>query len=202
MKKFIVMGILMILSACMVGCGSESSKEDELVTSVSIQKDGTLKGIIVEEFDESYYNVAALTEMIQEAISDYDRQNSTAQIVLESCELVENDTKVKVVISYDSAQSYTDFNSETIFVGTVQEAYEAGYDMDLELYAVSDEKPLEPITKQEILNMGTEHIVIMEENMRVKCYGNILYIGKGVNLVSRKTADMENTDGLSALIFK
>lgn len=202
MKKFIVMGILMILSACMVGCGLESSKEDELVTSVSIQKDGTLKGIIVEEFDESYYNVAALTEMIQEAISDYDRQNSTAQIVLESCELVENDTKVKVVISYDSAQSYTDFNSETIFVGTVQEAYEAGYDMDLELYAVSDEKPLEPITKQEILNMGTEHIVIMEENMRVKCYGNILYIGKGVNLVSRKTADMENTDGLSALIFK
>lgn len=201
MKKFIVIGIFMILSTCMVGCGSDSSKDDELVTSVSIQKDGTLKGVIVEDFDKSYYNVTALTSMIQEAIADYDKQNITAQITLESCELVENDAKVKVIINYDSPQSYMDFNSETIFVGTIQEAYEAGYDMDLELYSVSDE-PSAPLTKQEILNMGTEHIVIMEENMRVKCYGNILYIGNGVSLVSKKVADMENTDGLSALIFK
>lgn len=202
MKKFIVLGILMILSACMVGCGSVLTKEEELVTSVSIQKDGTLKGVIVEEFNESYYDAEALTEMIQEAIADYTKQNITAQITLESCELVENDTKVKVVINYDSAQSYTDFNSETIFVGTIQEAYEAGYDMNLKLYAVSQEEQSEPLTKQEILNMGTEHIVIMEENMRVNCYGNILYVGNGVSLVSKKTADMENADGLSALIFK
>lgn len=202
MRKFTVTGILMLLIACMMGCGADSSEGEELVTSVSLQKDGSIKGVIVEDFDKAYYDVNALETMIQEAISDYDKQNPTAEITLESCEMLENENKVKVVMTYDSAQSYAGFNSKILFVGTVQEAYEAGYDMNLTLYDVADAEKNTTIAKQDILNMGTNHIVFMEENMRMKCFGNILYVGDGVDYIGKKTAEMANTQGLSVVMFK
>jgi len=42
----------------------------------------------------------------------------------------------------------------------------------------------------------------MEENRKIKYFGNILYVGDGVDYIGKKTAEMANTQGLSVVMFK
>ena len=83
--------------------------------------------------------------MIGDSIEQYCTQNPTAEITLTRSEVT--DDKVKVNMKYDSAATYMGYNSELLFVGTVQEAYAAGYDLNLSLASAGDET--DRIVKQE-----------------------------------------------------
>lgn len=201
MRKIKTAGILAVLMLWLTACGTEA--ESELVNTLSFSKDGSVENTIVEVFDKEYYNLDALNTMIQESIEQYQKQNLTAEISVISSEVT--DGQVRVRMKYDSAASYMGYNSETLFVGTIQDAYSAGYDLDISLTGTKD--TTQTIGRQELLNMGEKHIVIMElpdamESMRLVCYGEILYTGDGVSLVSKKTADIEQTQGYSVVVFK
>lgn len=207
MKKFITVGIFAVFTFIMTACGTDNSQQKETVNTLSVQKNGSVENLIVEDFGEEYYNVDSLTSMIQDTITEYQKKNPSAEITLKSCEL-EGD-QIKVLMQYDSSDTYTGYNSETLFTGTVQEAYAAGYDLNMTLHDVKDDT--KSIGKQELLGMGEKHIMIMElsgtqeqevNTMRLKCFGDILYIGDGISLVSRKIADIEQAQGLSVVVFK
>lgn len=207
MKKFITVGIFAVFTFIMTACGTDSAQQQETVNTLSVQKNGSVENLIVEDFGEEYYDVDSLTSMIQDTIAEYQKQNPTAEITLENCELVGN--QIQVLMKYDSSSSYAGYNSETLFMGTVQEAYAAGYNLDMTLRDAKDDT--KSIGKQELLGMGEKHIIILElpktqeqeiSAMRLKCFSDILYIGDGVRLVSKKTADIEQTQGLSVVVFK
>lgn len=208
MRKWAVMGVLAALAWSVAACGgaSSSSKEKEQVTSVAIGKDGTIDSVIVEDFQESYYKVESLASMIQDDIIGFQKEKPGTEVVLESCELYgENQDFVKVEISYDSDDSYTDFNHEIFFAGSIQEAYEEGFDLDMQLKKPDKEDADDEdytIGKRELLEMSEHHIVIMEENMRVKCFDDILYVSEGVECVNDKTVDMKQTQGYGVVVFK
>lgn len=204
MKKFMMMGVLAAFILGMTACGTEdASVEENLMNSISIEKDGSIESIIVEDFTESYYSVDDLKNMIQDTITDYRKQDPDSEITLETCEMV--DQKVKVVLKYNSADTYSGYNSETLFVGTVQEAYAEGYDMNMSLTGTDKEGT--KIGRQELLNMGENHIMIMENvikdgTLRVNCYDIILYTGNGITPIAKKKADVEPTQGYSVIVFK
>lgn len=204
MKKFKMIGVLAAFALSMTACGTQStSVEDDFANSISITKAGSIKSVIVEDFAESYYSVDALKSMIEETITEYGKQASDAEITLEACELA--DQKIKVVLRYNNADAYSGYNSQTLFVGTVQEAYEEGYDLNMTLTGTDKEGT--QITRKELLNMGENHIVIMENIvqegiLRVNCYDTILYTGDGVHLTAKKKADVEPTQGYSVIVFK
>ena len=204
MKKFMMMGVLAAFILGMTACGTEdASVEENLMNSISIEKDGSIKSIIVEDFTESYYSVEDLKNMIQDTITDYRKQDPDSEITLETCEMV--DQKVKVVLKYNSADTYSGYNSETLFVGTVQEAYAEGYDMNMSLTGTDKEGT--KIGRQELLNMGENHIMIMENvikdgTLRVNCYDTILYTGNGITPIAKKKVDVEPTKGYSVIVFK
>ena len=204
MKKYKIIGVLASLVLGMTACGTgKDLVGDALMNSVSIAKDGSIESMIVEDFTESYYNVEDLNQMIQSTISDYQKVAPESVISIEACEMV--DQKVKVVLKYNDAAAYTGYNSELLFVGTIQEAYEAGYDLNMTL--TGTDKEATQISRQELLNMGENHIFIMENvlkegTLRVNCYDNILYTGNGVTAIAKKKADIEPTDGYSVIIFK
>ncbi len=204
MKKFMMMGVLAAFILGMTACGTEdASVEENLMNSISIEKDGSIESIIVEDFTESYYSVDDLKNMIQDTITDYRKQDPDSEITLETCEMV--DQKVKVVLKYNSADTYSGYNSETLFVGTVQEAYAEGYDMNMSLTGTDKEGT--KIGRQELLNMGENHIMIMENvikdgTLRVNCYDTILYTGNGITPIAKKKADVEPTQGYSVIVFK
>ena len=204
MKKFMMMGALAAFILGMTACGTEdASVEENLMNSISIEKDGSIESIIVEDFTESYYSVEDLKNMIQDTITDYRKQDPDSEITLETCEMV--DQKVKVVLKYNSADTYSGYNSETMFVGTVQEAYAEGYDMNMSLTGTDKEGT--KIGRQELLNMGENHIMIMENvikdgTLRVNCYDTILYTGNGITPIAKKKVDVEPTKGYSVIVFK
>lgn len=204
MKKFMMIGILAAFALGLTACGTEDAPvEEDLMNSISIEKDGSIESIIVEDFTESYYSVDDLKSMIQDTIADYHKQDPNSEIILETCEMVEQ--KVKVVLKYNSADTYSGYNGETLFVGTVQEAYEEGYDMNMSLTGTDKEGT--GITRQELLNMGENHIMIMENviadgKLRVNCYDTILYTGNGITPIAKKKADVEPAQGYSVIVFK
>ena len=204
MKKFNTAGMLAVLMLCLTACGSGTDAGETDMNSLTLAKNGSVENTIVESFDKEYYDLEGLNTMIGDSIEQYCTQNPTAEITLTRSEVT--DDKVKVNMKYDSAATYMGYNSELLFVGTVQEAYAAGYDLNLSLASVRDET--DRIGKQELLEMGEHHIVLMEipdsmENgLRLECYGDILYVGDNISVVSKKTADIEQTQGVSVVVFK
>lgn len=204
MKKCMFVGVFAAFVVGMTACGTDdASKEEGLLSSVSVLKDGSIESIIVEDFAESYYNVDDLNNMIQNTIADYQKQDPDSVITMEACEML--DQKVKVVLKYNNSDAYSGYNSEMLFVGTVQEAYEEGYDLNMTL--TGTDKEATQISRQELLNMGENHIVIMENvleegSLRVNCYDTILYTGNGVTPIAKKKADIGPAQGYSVIVFK
>lgn len=194
----------MALTLGITACAKEEVPvEEEVMNSLSILEDGSIESVIIEDFSESYYNVDELTKMIQDTISVYPKEDPNASIVLETCELIEQ--QVKVVMKYNSAEAYSGYNSEELFVGTVQEAYGKGYDLNMTLTGTN--KEASKIGRQELLGMGENHIMILENTidegtLRVNCYDTILYTGDGVSLIEKKKADVAPTQGFSVIVFK
>lgn len=204
MKRFIVVGILAALTLGLSACAKgDVQVEEDVMNSLSILEDGSIKSIIIEDFSENYYNVDDLTKMILDTISVYQKEDPDSSIVLETCEMVEQ--QVKVVMKYNSAEAYNGYNNEDLFVGTVQEAYGEGYDLNMTL--TGTDKEASKIGRQELLGMGENHIMILENTMdegmlRVNCYDTILYTGDGVSPIEKKRADVTKTQGFRVIVFK
>lgn len=218
MKKFIRVGKTLALAFCILmlgltACGSKAEEEsaaDASVSSVSVNKDGSITSKIVEDFAESYYDVDGLKSMIETAIAEYKSQNDAAQISLKKCEKTEG--AIEVLIEFGSFSDYAGFNEEDFFAGTIQAANQAGYDLNVTLQATSDSLEKASISKPELLGMGDHHIIIIEaakteevgdlETIRVNCFGEILYVGEGVTAVDKKSADVTLSDGYGIIVFK
>lgn len=204
MKKFLLMGILVMLAFGVVGCTKENAAtEEKSMNSLTVLEDGSVKSVIIEDFTESYYNVDDLTKMILDTISVYQKEDPDSSIELETCELM--GTQVKVVMKFDSSESYSGYNCEELFIGTVQEAYDKGYDLNMTL--TGTDKEASTIGRQELLGMGENHILILENTMdegtlRVNCYDTILYTGNGVSRIEKKKADVVPTQEFSVIVFK
>lgn len=213
MKKFIMMGALMSFAVIATACGSKAQTEDAgQITSISIEENGSIENTIIEDFSQSYYELDSLSAMIEQDIEAYHNQNPDSKISLSKCELTNDDSAVKVVMKYGDSQTYTGFNGETLFFGTVQDAYGAGYNFDITLNEVNKgEMTGNSISRDEILGMGTSHILIVEkpsdeekakEKIAVKCFGDIEFVGAGVEPTGKKSANMSWTQDYCVVIFK
>ena len=213
MKKFIMMGVLMSLAVIATACGKKTQTEDGgQITSISIEKNGSIENTIVEDFSQSYYELDSLSAMIEQDIEAYHNQNPDSKISLSKCELTDDNSTVRVVMKYGDSQTYTGFNGETLFSGTVQDAYSAGYNLDMTLDEVKKgEKTGNSISRDDILGMGESHILIIEkpsdeekaqEKIAVKCFGDIEFVGAGVEPTGKKSANMSWTQDYCVVIFK
>lgn len=203
-KRCMIMGVLTAFALSMTACGAkEDTSAEEAGNSISVAKNGAVESVIVEDFTQSYYSAEDLKSMILDTIDAYQKQSQEAEIALKTCEAA--DGKVKVVLEYNNAAAYSGYNSEALFVGTVKEAYDAGYALDMTLTGTDSEGT--QISRKELLNMGDSHIFIMENvikegTLRVNCYDTILYTGGGVTPVAKKKADISPADGYSVIVFK
>lgn len=142
------------------GTGSKKSK-DELVTSISVEKNGKIHSKIIEEFGEDYYDVAGLKAMIEESIAEYAKQPQSGEVSLKKCETA--GTSVTVEMEFEDYHAYAEFNGENFFAGTIQGANEAGFNLDMTLQSVSSKGDgTDTISKPGLLSMGEKHIVILE----------------------------------------
>lgn len=196
MKKLSKYIIALALCCLLAGCGKQETADTNDVSTITVEKKGTVVGEIIEDFDQPYYDEKELEEEIKKTVDEYNETAEDGQVTWKSCERVDN--SISVVLEYKTAEDYRKFNNVDFFYGTILEAYDAGYDLNITL---SDVKTGTSVGKEDLMAMGDNHIVITTEQERISCYGNILYIGDGVTLVNDKEADNTNSEGYGIIVF-
>ena len=105
-----------------------------------------------------------------------------------------------VDIDFTGPSDYESFVGETLFVGTVSDAYDDGYTMDVMLKGV--EKG-DIIDKVKLMGMRDKSIIILSEHVKVKTFRDIEYVSANVDVLGSKLARITSeSDGLAYLVLK
>lgn len=204
MRRYImkIVGLFM-LGSVLVGCGSD----EEITNTIIIQEDRQIIGITIEEFDSEHYKGEELQTMLDGEVKAYNTKVGVDSIIAEPVEMLipeENDEvaiiRAKLHMTYKSAKEYEDFNEVTFFVGTVEEAIEEGFDLDISL-VIADE----PTTTTKITDIPAEEditLVITDEKIQVRTTGKIKYYSDDVKVIDKKEISSEQRAEYSYLLFK
>lgn len=186
----------MFVAASLWGCaGTENSEE---VTAVSLDKSGKITQTIVEILDKDYYDIDELKTMMDTHIAQYNAQTGEDKVILQSAEM--DSKKAVVKITYADAESYEGLNDMILFTGTVEEAKAAGYTINAHQLKCVEEK-----TDVESLLTDSElRLIILEEPVQVRTFGNIRAMSSQMTLVNKKEAavDQATEEQLYMILFK
>lgn len=207
-RRIGILCALMILTGSLAGCGGSEKVSGGGVSAESnvaeIKKDGAVTNTIEEELDpELYGEEDSLKEFLVRESNQYNSDAGADRVSIKKIEM--KDDMLTLVMEYAAAEDFGAFNEYPFFYGTVADAYENGYDLDLQFVsAEGDDK--EGITREELLEMGSRKIVIVQlpkdELLTVDTGSKILYYaGDAVTGVEKSRADMAG-EGLACLVFK
>lgn len=192
-----MVAVILLAGFMMCACNGQTAKNDadimaEMTSScmIEVMKDGSIIETITEEFSQEYYKEESLKAMILSEVAEFNRTHEEETISVEQVE--RKDDNIIVKMTYPSAAVYTEYNADdynamALFSGTVAEAYDAGYSLDIKMTDVKGEKS---IGKEELLGMGSEKIIISEAAMQIKVPGKIQYIGERVEAESKNKVHM------------
>lgn len=171
--------------------GNNIAAEEISVSVIEVQKDGSIIETITEDFTKEYYDEEGLRNMVLSEVADF---NNGAQEAISVDKFENKNGRIVVVMQYPSAEAYTEYNTNAydnkkLFFGTVAQAYDAGYSMDITLQNVKKEE--ETVGKEEILAMGDKHILIACEPVQVATFGRILYAGENISVSGKNKAVMQ-----------
>ncbi len=190
--------VLLLLTAALLLAGCGGDKDTEEATNLEFRKNGQVVHTIVEDFSASYYS---LDELMSEVSSQADTYNGTAgskRITVDSAEV--KDGVITMVMTFQSAADYSSFYRQALFCGTVKEAFDAGYDLDVTLKSVTEEGTT--VGRQDILEMGERHIIVLREAVTVRPWADILYVSGDVEAAGSREAASTDPQALSYIIFR
>ncbi len=184
MKK-IILALIMIF--CMGLLSACAQKTDADVSTVFIEKKGSVVSLDVENLDRDYYSEEELESYITEHIEEYTGEHGDTVEKLSFD--VEGET-AKLKMEYDSCEDYAGFNGIEFYHGTVVKAQAQGYDFDTEFYSVKDGEKQKDAAKKDVLADDDANVAIIKANINVKVPGSILF-------VSSKDTKLEGKDTVS-----
>lgn len=195
---FLLLGILCFCAILFTGCGQEQIKVPDVITTptIVISSDGIVTEYLVGDFAKNYYNVGELSSMVMEEVNQYNAAlPGEAEVTVKSVEMAaDNSSNIVVTTEYNSVQAYKDYTSTELFYGTIPQAKEAGYDLDIEMTSVKDGTV---VGENEILGMEKRKIIITGANAEIIPPSSILYENKGIIVNENGTVE-----GLNYFIIK
>ncbi len=184
--------VILVLCIAAIGCGCGEDAEDKYKkadkNTLFIASDLTAVCTVVDSLDKEYYDAEELKSFIDSEIQKYNYSIPAEAVSL--VDLSVDGTNAKVILKYGSAEHYTGFNQETLFVGTIKEAMEAGYDFATTFYKY--ENLSEAALADAVYNVAN-YVVIMEPttNMVINVPGEIKFIGADVEEIDKATAQVK-----------
>lgn len=206
--------VLLILAVICVlaGCGQGKAPE---VSSVSVDKDGIISHQIVGQFEQNYYEMDGLESLAKERVDEYCADNGGDSVTFGGVD--EKDGKILIQFQYATDADYSAFNNRTMFVGSLEEAENQGFDLGYVAFVSPKGQPMEISDLEEpekkmimIIGMGPS------EEMMVNTYGKVIYVnqsamsgldmtfsGKSSVMISYPASETEEQNGmLSYIIFE
>lgn len=194
MRKLTGMFLTICLMMTLTGCGS---KADEITAAdtLIIDKHGKITEEIVDEFDTYDYAEEELKEFTLNEIAAYNRSHETDSIRIDKLTIKEDVLTMK--LQYKTSSDYQSFTKQTLFCGTIEDAYAEGYHLDVTLQSADD---TETVGKEELLAMGENNIIITEAMLDIKVPDAILYRSDNVLLKDKKKVTI-GSEGLAYIIY-
>ncbi|MDE6963917.1 MAG: hypothetical protein K2P30_09870 [Lachnospiraceae bacterium] len=176
--KTITGALFLIAAAGFTACGNV--EKDGEATFIGVNKDGSIRSEIVENFAEERYDKDELQTAILGELAVYNKKAGNNITV----EKVEKDgDNIVVKMTYAKSADYAAFNKVDFFAGTAAEAGEAGYELNVVLSGVEDSK--ETVGKSDILAMENTGILITDVTDSIVLDGKALYTSDGVEVSSK-----------------
>ncbi len=207
-KKSIIIVILATTALLSLnGCSRREAPEAGLreETWISVHKDGSVTAVMTDSFEEAYYQLSELENMIAEEIAAFNEIEGADSIMLE--EVKSEEGIINVVMTFSDSDYYADYMGSVFFMGKVSEAAEMGADLDRTLFDVQD--MANTINGMQIPNADKTYILITDETMNIspvsfETFGRILYVSSGIAAdTDNNTARAEGpTEALSYIVFE
>jgi len=189
-EKLLIAGLALIL---LTGCGTTAKKDTQGLT---LNEDGSIKSVIVEEFDESLYSVAELQTMMNNEISEYNQMVGAGRITAEDAVVEEGN--VKVVINYSRGEDYVAFNNRRLEIINLKDALEN----NMLNVGFVDANKNEPFDLKSVDEPNLYTVIITDEPGMVTCPNRISYFSDGVTLESKNQVMVsEDMDGLAYIVY-
>ena len=164
--------ILSIVTLGLVGCSQGKTAD---VSSISIEKDGSVTHQIIGQFEQNYYETDGLEALATERVNEYCADNGDGCVSLQS--MKEQDNTIQIDLKYSEPEAYSGFNNRELYVGTLEEADNRGYAME-KIAFVSDKG--EPAELGYIEHPDSKRVIVIAtkpgEEIDVNTYGRVLYI--------------------------
>ena len=187
MKKTVraALSLVAAVSVGMAGCSLPNSSQS---TSLQVDDTGAVTETIVEGRDGDYTE-DELASYIRDSVSAYNTGKDSA-VSLDSCSVDGN--AVKIVMKYATVQDYSAYNSVTAFLGTLEEAEAAGYDIGQNWMTSGGEAAAEDDLSQISARKKEWKVFIVSEPVYVRVPDKILYTTDNVTVTGRLTANVDS----------
>lgn len=211
MGKWKTAAFLVFMVFLLTGCGKTKVE----MSTIMIQKDGSVEHTMIEDFGDS--STDALRNMVLEKTAAYNNKNLSGKDGIAVNSVEASDGLVKVVMTYPDAEAFDGFMNmdvETVdlalrapfFYGTVEDALMKGFNLDIHMQSVkNDEDELQG--KSDILTKGDNKIIIYDSAMNLGAPVQIgmpekpLYVSGNVTVVEKKLVEVSETDGLAYILL-
>lgn len=160
-QKHLLTG-LVLGTLLLTGC--TGNVDSVTANTITIEKDGSIRDISVEDFSDGSYDMTKLEEFINAEIEEYNSQTGENRIVLDDIQ-TENSI-VKLQLSYTGMEDYNAFNHTEYEYSSLAEAGLTG-----EFTSAADGSTV----KAADMNDTDLKVLKIEDAMNIVCKGKILY---------------------------
>lgn len=191
MKKFgCMMLMLCIFAGMFAGCAEKDGEE----SLISVEKNGKVQTLDVEEFDSSSYSEEDFRAFAENTVNAYNKTYEEDAVTFASFAAEEGVAKLK--LEFKSVEDYSRFMDILLYQGTVAEALAEGFEFDTSFSAVEKGELKERAEKSEILEAAEKlHVVIIGANANVKVPGKIRYVSnEHVTVTAKDTISVYNEE--------
>lgn len=179
-SKFIIpgcIGIILLIVILAVGifvfgsCGIDYTETD--TNTVYVLKDGKIVSTDIEKFNQQNYDSEKLKNYLDSVVDTYNNENGEDSLIQKSLTVEEN--TAMLVLEYADTKVYKDISGVELFVGTIQEAKDAGYTFEAEYAKMKDGKAV-VASAEEFMNDEEYKVIVIKSNTKVVVQGKIGYV--------------------------
>lgn len=197
MKKLVSLGLL-AFCLFLAGC-SEEIPEDN---TIAVNKKGVITYTVVEDFGKDFYDTEELRGDIEEEIGNFNQNFGSDPLTLKTLEADQG--QIVMQLEFSEAQYYeryyADYSGAILFVGTMKEAEDAGYDLNGEFMGADGSlTDISQLSTPEKLN-----VLITNEALSIQVPGEIQCVSPpgSVAILGKQEAVVKEEVGQACIIYK
>ena len=141
--------------------------------------------------------------MAVEEAAEYNMEHQTGEevpLTVDKVELLEDGSeRVVVVHKYNNTDTYMEYNKSILFYGTVSDALNQGYNLDVILKNVKDDTLF---AKDQLLQNPDKYLLITDARALIYCPGKVTHISEGGVYKPDGTVDTSASEETVIILMK